>query len=50
MNTKIIYNTQASRVNIKIFASRRIPFRFATAYVNQYLVLPNAMYSQSVYM
>jgi hypothetical protein len=48
MNTKKFYKTQASNLNIKVTAFRRILFRSAKAYVNQYLVLRNAMYSQSV--
>ena len=47
---EIIYNTQASKINIKISAFQFNPVRFSKAYVNQFIELPNAMYSHSVYL
>ena len=45
-----LYNTQASNINIKHFVFLFIPVRFHKAYVNQFLALPNAMYSHSAYL
>jgi len=41
-------NLQASKKNLKISSFRRIPMRSSTAYINQFLALPKAMYNYSV--
>ena len=46
---EMIYNTQASNINIKTSDFRCITARSAKAYANQFLTLPNAMYNQSEY-
>jgi len=49
--SEIINNlkTQVRKISIKT-AFRRIHVRSARAYVNQFLALPNAMYSHSEYL
>jgi hypothetical protein len=42
---EIIYSTQTSKTNTKISAFQPIPVRSAKTYVNQFLALPNALYS-----
>jgi len=40
----------ARKISIKISALQCKAVRFAKAYVNQYVALPKAMYSHSVYL
>ena len=42
---EIIYSTQTSKTNTKISAFQPIQVRSAKTYVNQFLALPNALYS-----
>jgi len=49
-HSETIYSTQDSKINIKTYAFRYIPVSSAKAYVNQFLALPNAVYSRSVYL
>jgi len=48
--SETIYSTQDSKVNIKTSAFRYITVRSAQAYVNQFLALPNAIFSHRVYL
>ena len=46
----IIYSIQANNINRKISAFRCIPARSAEGYINQFVALPKAMQSHSVYL
>lgn len=45
-----MYSNQDSKNNTKISALWSIFVRYAKAYVNQFLALPNAVYSHNVYL
>ena len=45
----ILRSTKSNKFNVKISAIRCIPVFSHMAYANQFLALPNAMFSHSVY-
>ena len=49
-HTETIYSTQDSKINLQMSAFPYIPVRSAKAYVNQFLALPNAIFSHNVYL
>jgi len=44
-----MHSTQTNKFNVKMSAIRCIPVFSHMAYANQFLALPNAMFSHSVY-
>ena len=46
----IMHSTQTNKFNVKMSAIRCIPVFSHMAYVNQFLALPNAMYSHSIFV
>jgi hypothetical protein len=45
-----MHSAQTNKFNAKMFAIQCIPVLSRMTYVNQFLALPNAMYSHSIYL